>query len=100
MGLNIFCIILMTIIDIANTFVLDHFGYRPTMDGTIVSLLTTLMFDVEYTQNMYRLSYMMEQKRFNPSLITEITEHSPNKTKTVLNGIFTQMPMPQNMVTK
>ena len=62
-----------------NTFVLDHFGYRPTMDGTIVSLLTTLMFDVEYTQNMYRLSYMMEQKRFNPSLITEITEHSPNK---------------------
>lgn len=64
---------------IKDAFVLDHFGYQPTMEGTIVSLLTTLMFDVEYTQHMYKLSLLMEQKRLHPSLITEITEHSSNK---------------------
>ena len=62
-----------------DAFVLDHFGYRPTMEGSIVSLLTTLMFDVRFNQHMYQLSLLMEQKRLNPALITEITEHSTNK---------------------
>lgn len=56
---------------IPDTIVLDIFGFSPTMNGRLCSIVANLMPTVRYMNSLMGSSLAMENKRASPTLMTE-----------------------------
>ena len=53
-------------------YVYDEFGYRPEIDGDLMSMLHTLIPDIQYYFTMVNCQVQLEKKRVKPPLLTQI----------------------------
>ena len=60
--------------EIPDTIVLDIFGYSPTSDGRICSVVSNLLPTVRYMNALMGSSLAMEKKRANPTMMTEAVD--------------------------
>ena len=60
--------------EIPDTIVLDIFGYSPTGNGRICSIVSNLLPSVRYMNALMGSSLAMEKKRANPTLMTEAVD--------------------------
>jgi hypothetical protein len=56
-------------------YVYDEFGYRPEIDGDLMSMLHTLIPDIQYYFTMVNCQVQLEKKRVKPPLLTQINPH-------------------------
>ena len=56
-------------------YVYDEFGYRPEVDGDLMSMLHTLIPDIQYYFTMVNCQVSLEKKRVNPPILTQINPH-------------------------
>lgn len=60
--------------EIPDTFVLDIFGYSPTFDGKLTSIMSNLLPQVQYINTLRGTCLSMEQKRSSPVIMTETVD--------------------------
>ena len=56
-------------------YVYDEFGYRPEIDGDLMSMLHTLIPDIQYYFTMVNCQVQLEKKRVKPPILTQINPH-------------------------
>jgi len=56
-------------------YVYDEFGYRPEIDGDLMSMLHTLIPDIQYYFTMVNCQVSLEKKRVKPPILTQINPH-------------------------
>lgn len=57
-------------------YVYDEFGYRPEIDGDLMSMLHTLIPDIQYYFTMLNCQVMLERKRVRPPILTQLQSRS------------------------
>jgi hypothetical protein len=62
-------------------YVYDEFGYRPLIDGGLMSMLHTLIPDIQYYFTMLNCQVSLEKKRVKPPILTQL-----NNTRGLGNG--------------
>lgn len=60
--------------EIPDTLVLDIFGFSPTTNGRLCSIVANLMPTVRYMNSLMGTSLAMEKKRASPTLMTEAVD--------------------------
>jgi len=60
--------------EIPDTLVLDIFGFSPTTNGRLCSIVANLMPTVQYMNSLMGTSLAMEKKRASPTLMTEAVD--------------------------
>jgi len=60
--------------EIPDTLVLDIFGFSPTIDGRLCSIVANLIPTVKYMNSLMGTSLAMEKKRASPTLMTEAVD--------------------------
>jgi len=60
--------------EVPDTFVLDIFGYSPTIDGKLTSVMSNLLPQIQYINTLRGTSLSMEQKRTSPVIMTETVD--------------------------
>ena len=60
--------------EIPDTFVLDTFGYSPTPNGRLTSVIVNLLPQIQYMNALRGTSLFMEQKRSEPVIMTETVD--------------------------
>ena len=58
--------------ELKGAYVYDEFGYRPEIDGDLMSMLHTLIPDIQYYFTMVNCQVQLEKKRVKPPLLTQI----------------------------
>jgi hypothetical protein len=53
-------------------YVYDEFGYRPEVNGNLMSMLHTLMPDIQYYFTMLNCMVQLEKKRVRPPILTQL----------------------------
>ena len=53
-------------------YVYDEFGYRPELNGNLMSMLHTLMPDIQYYFTMLNCMVQLEKKRVRPPILTQL----------------------------
>lgn len=53
-------------------YVYDEFGYRPEISGNLMSMLHTLIPDIQYYFTMLNCLVQLEKKRIRPPILTQI----------------------------
>ena len=61
--------------ELKGAYVYDEFGYRPEIDGDLMSMLHTLIPDIQYYFTMVNCQVQLEKKRVKPPLLTQINPH-------------------------
>tara|TARA_B110000008_G_scaffold17534_1_gene16294 strand:+ start:2291 stop:3577 length:1287 start_codon:yes stop_codon:yes gene_type:complete len=56
---------------VPDTFVLDDFGFSPTMRGSLTSTVCNLIPQIQYVNTLMGTSLTMERKRADPVIMTE-----------------------------
>ena len=56
-------------------YVYDEFGYRPLIDGSLMSMLHTLIPDIQYYFTMVNCQVSLEKKRVKPPILTQLNTH-------------------------
>ena len=59
---------------IPNTMVLDTFGFSPSIEGKLRSLVSNLLPQIQYVNALRGTSILMEQKRTDPIIMTETVD--------------------------
>ena len=59
---------------IPNTMVLDIFGFSPTINGRLTSIVSNVLPQVQYMNILRGTCLVMEQKRSNPTVMTETVD--------------------------
>jgi hypothetical protein len=59
--------------ELKGAYVYDEFGYRPLIDGTLMSMLHTLIPDIQYYFTMVNCQVTLEKKRVKPPILTQLT---------------------------
>lgn len=59
---------------IKDAYVYDEFGYRPTINGDIMSIIKTLIPDIQYYFTMLNCQVQLEKKRVSPPILTQVNE--------------------------
>ena len=59
---------------IKDAYVYDEFGYRPQVDGTLMSVMHTLIPDIQYYFTMLNCQVALERKRVRPTILTQLNE--------------------------
>ena len=60
--------------EVPDTFILDTFGFSPTMNGDIKSVVCNLIPQIKYINMMMGTALTMEQKRTEPIILTEAVD--------------------------
>lgn len=60
--------------EVPGTFVLDTFGFSPTINGDIKSVVCNLIPQIKYINMMMGTALTMEQKRTEPIILTEAVD--------------------------
>ena len=60
--------------EVPETFVLDIFGFSPTPDGKLTSIMSNILPQIQYINTLRGTSLTMEQKRTNPVVMTETVD--------------------------
>ena len=60
--------------EVPDTLVLDTFGYSPTLDGSLTSIVCNLIPQIQYMNMMMGTALTMERKRANPVIMTEAVD--------------------------
>lgn len=61
--------------ELKGAYVYDEFGYRPLIDGTLNSMLHTLIPDIQYYFTMLNCQVSLEKKRVKPPILTQLQAH-------------------------
>jgi penicillin-binding protein-related factor A (putative recombinase) len=61
---------------IKDAYVYDEFGYRPQINGSLMSVMHTLIPDIQYYFTMLNCQVMLEKKRVKPAILTQLNERS------------------------
>lgn len=61
--------------ELKGAYVYDEFGYRPLIDGTLMSMLHTLIPDIQYYFTMLNCQVSLEKKRVRPPILTQLTNN-------------------------
>ena len=61
--------------ELKGAYVYDEFGYRPLIDGTLMSMLHTLIPDIQYYFTMLNCQVALEKKRVKPPILTQLTNN-------------------------
>jgi len=59
---------------IPNTMVLDMFGFSPTIEGTLTSVVANVLPQIQYMNILRGTCLIMEQKRTDPVVMTETVD--------------------------
>ena len=65
---------------IKNAYVYDEFGYRPEISGHIMSIISSLVQDIQYYFTMLNCQVLLERKRVKPPILTQINERKGTAT--------------------
>ena len=57
---------------IDGAYVYDEFGHRPEIDGSLMSIVNTLIPDIQYYFTMLNCQVQLEKKRVKPPILTQI----------------------------
>ncbi len=57
---------------IKGAYVYDEFGHRPEIDGSLMSIVNTLIPDIQYYFTMLNCQVQLEKKRVKPPILTQI----------------------------
>ena len=60
--------------EIPDTMVLDTFGFSPTANGKLTSIISNLIPQIQYINALRGSSLVMEQKRTEPTIMTETVD--------------------------
>ena len=55
-------------------YVYDEFGYRPEINGGLMSVINTLIPDIQYYFTMVNCQVQLEKKRVKPPILTQVHE--------------------------
>jgi len=81
---------------VPDTLVLDLFGYSPTMEGRVQSMVCTLMPEIQYINILRGTSLSMEQQRANPPILTEVVDTKIDNSEGVQYDFYADGDMQDN----
>ena len=59
---------------IKGAYIYDEFGYKPKLNGSLMSIINTLIPDIQYYYTMLNCQVKLEKKRVTPPILTQIHE--------------------------